>query len=367
MVTSLYVAPFVVAALISGGLTYSVIKVAQKFGWADFPSPRKVHTTPTPRLGGVAIVVAFLCLAIGYNLVSTRLNFGSAHIFMFDKKLFGALLGILILLVIGVVDDIRGMKPWQKLIGHFLAAAMVVAFGVSTNYIRLPGGLHVELTNLVYPITLFTHTYHFVVFGDLLTVFWIVLMINTMNFLDGLDGLASGVSLIAGIAIFFLSLSLGQPAAALLAIIFSGAVFGFLPWNFNPAKIFMGDSGSMFLGYMLGVLSVISGGKLATAFLVLGIPLLDVVWVVLRRLTHGKSPFVADRMHLHHRLLAIGFSQRQAVVILYFAAAAFGVVAVLSGTEEKIQALFWLLGIMAILIIVLLILQWRRGRTSVQE
>lgn len=365
MQLSLYVAPFVIAALISGGLTYSVIKVARKFGWADFPSPRKVHTLPTPRLGGVAIVLSFLLLAVGYNLISTRLDFGVNHIFIFDKRLFGTLLGVLILLVIGIIDDIRGMRPWQKLIGHFLAAFMVVLFGVGISYLRLPGGLHVELSNLVYPIYLFDHVYHFVVWSDLLTIFWIVLMINTMNFLDGLDGLASGVSVIASVAIFFLSLSLGQPAVALLAIIFSGSVFGFLPWNFNQAKIFMGDSGSMFLGFMLGVLAVISGGKLATAFLVLGIPLLDVIWVVLRRIFHGKSPFQADKMHLHHRLLAIGFSQRQAVIVLYFVAAAFGVVAVLSGTEAKIQALFWLLGVMVFFIMMLLFLTWRKGRLNV--
>lgn len=365
MQLSLYVAPFVIAALISGGLTYSVIRVAKKFGWADFPSPRKVHTSPVPRLGGVAVVLAFLFLTIGYNLISPRLDFGLHHIFMIDKKLFGALLGVVILLVIGIIDDIKGMKPWQKLIGHFLAAGAVVIFGIGISYIRLPGGLHLELSSLVYPIHLFNQTYHFVVWGDLLTIFWIVLMINTMNFLDGLDGLATGVSVIASVAIFFLSLSLGQPAAALLAIIFAGSVFGFLPWNFNPAKIFMGDSGSMFLGFMLGVLAVISGGKLATAFLVLGIPLLDVIWVVLRRIFHGRSPFLADKMHLHHRLLAIGFSQRQTVLILYVVAAAFGVVAVISGTEAKIQALYWLLGTMAVFIIILLFLTWRKGRLNV--
>lgn len=359
---NLYLAPFVIAALISGGLTYSVKKLAEKFGWADYPAPRKVHTKPTPRLGGVAIVVAFLCLAIGYNLISTRLNFTPFHIWVFDKRLFGTLLGVLILLIIGVIDDIRGLKPWQKLIGHILAAGMVVSFGVSISYLRLPGGLHLELTSLIYPITIFAHTYNFVVFGDLITLLWIVLMINTMNFLDGLDGLASGVSVIAGIAIFFLSLSLGQPAAALLAIIFSGAVFGFLPWNFNPAKIFMGDSGSMFLGFMLAVLSVISGGKLATAFLVLGLPILDVVWVIIRRLIYGQSPFSADKMHLHHRLLSIGLSQRQVVLVLYFVAAGFGTVAVLSSTATKIQALFWLLGLMAALIIFLIIMQWRKRR-----
>lgn len=360
MWTNLYLAPFVIAALISGGLTYYVKVIAQKLKLADFPSPRKIHTQPTPRLGGVAIVLTFIILVIGYNLISHRLDFTPFKIWLFDKRLFGALLGALILLITGIIDDIRGLKPWQKLIAHILAAGMVVLGGVSINFIRLPGGEHLELGNLVIPLQLFGQTYNFVVWGDLLTMFWIVLLINTMNFLDGLDGLAAGVSIIAGIAIFLLSLSLGQNAAALLSLIFAGSVFGFLPWNFNPAKIFMGDSGSMFLGYMLAVLSVISGGKLATAFLILGLPVLDVAWVVVRRIFHGASPFKADRLHLHHRLLLLGLTQRQTVIILYFVAAAFGTTAVISGTNEKIQALYFLLGLMATLVILIIILEWRK-------
>lgn len=359
---NLYFAPFILAALVSGGLTYYVKKFAEKLHLSDFPSPRKIHTMPTPRLGGVAIVLTFIVIAIGYNLITHRLDFTPFKIWDFDKRLFGALLGALILLIVGIVDDIRGLKPWQKLTGHILSGVAVVACGIGISYIRLPGGLHIELNQLTVPINLFHQTYNFVVWGDLLTIFWIVLLINTMNFLDGLDGLAAGVSVIAGISIFFLSLTLGQNSAALLCLIFAGAVAGFLPWNFNPAKIFMGDSGSMFLGYMLGVLSVISGGKLATAFLVLGLPVLDVGWVVIRRIFKGNSPFKADKMHLHHRLLGAGLSQRQAVMVLYFIAAAFGFIAVMSGTQEKIQALFWLLGLMVVIVISLIILQWRKRK-----
>ena len=358
----LYIAPLVIAALMTCGLTYSVKLLAERLGVFDEPGTRKIHPKAIPRLGGIAIVLAFLLTTTGYVLAANRLDFGSAKILIFDQKLIGALLGALVLLVVGIIDDIRGVKPWCKLFWHTMAAVLVVVFGLSISYIRLPAGLHIELTNLVLNYSLFGHVFHFVVWSNLLTVFWIVLMINTLNFLDGLDGLASGISVIAAIVIFFLSLSLGQPAAALLSLIFAGSVLGFIPWNFNPAKIFMGDSGSMFLGYMLAVLAVISGGKVATAFLVLGIPVMDVVWVALRRLFSGHSPFQADKFHLHHRLLAVGLTQRQAVLMLYLISAIFGTVAIFSQTAGKIQAIVWLLAVMGALAIVLIVLEWRKRR-----
>jgi len=363
-ILKLYLPPFAIAAIISGGLTYSVKILAEKFGFLDRLSPRKIHPKPIPRLGGVAIVVTFILLVIAYNLITPRLAFSPFQVFLFDKRLLGVLLGALVLLIVGVLDDIRNIAPWKKLFWHLVAACLVVAFGLGITYIRLPGGEHLNLDNFIIPVS-FLGKYHFqfVVWGDLLSIFWIVLLINTLNFLDGLDGLAGGISIIAATAIFFLSLSLNQPAAALLAIIFAGAVSGFLPWNFNPAKIFMGDSGSMFLGYMLGVLSIISGGKMATAFLVLGVPVLDVGWVVLRRLFKGKSPFEADKLHLHHRFLTAGLTQRQAVILLYLISIVFGIVAVSVGTREKIQAVWWLLGLMGALVIALIILEWKKRRT----
>jgi len=364
-----YLPAFVVAALICGGLTFYVKKMAEKFKLTDLPSPRKIHTKPIPRLGGVAIVITVIGLVLAYSLASQRLSFTSFHIWVFDKRLLGALIGAGILFIVGIIDDIWGMKPWQKLIGHLLAAAMVVVFGLSIDYVRIFSGHIIYLNSWIVPIALFGYHYTFVVWGDLLTIFWIILLINTVNFLDGLDGLAVGVSLIAGLSLFFLSLSLNQPAVALLAIIFSGALTGFLPWNFNPARIFMGDSGSMFLGYMLGILSIISGGKIATAFLILGLPLLDVIWVVSRRIFHGASPFAADKLHLHHRLLKIGLTQRQAVLVLYLIAAAFGVVAVvagISGTQTKVEAFLGLLGLMLALVIMLIVLEYRRRARNVE-
>ncbi len=357
-----YLPPFILAALITGGLTYYSKALAEKFGLLDAPAPRKVHARPTPRLGGMAIVGAFLLLLIAYTLASGRLDFSGLKIWFFDRYLFGVIIGLLIIAGVGILDDIRGVKPWKKLIWQIAASIVVVGFGVSISYIRLPFGLHVDLTGLNFAYNIFGHSFNVVFFADLVAVFWIVLLINTLNFLDGLDGLASGVSFITCAVIFFLAISLGQDANALLAILIAGVAFGFLPWNFNPAKIFMGDTGSMVLGYLLGILSIISGGKLATAFLVLGIPLLDVGWVVLRRLLTGHSPFQADSGHLHHRLLTAGLSQRQAVIFLYLIAAVFGTVAVLAGTTQKIQAILALMILMVIFALSLVILEYRKKR-----
>ncbi|MGA2666762.1 MAG: MraY family glycosyltransferase [Patescibacteria group bacterium] len=362
-----YLAPFVVAALISGGLTGYVKTLAAKLNLVDHPAPRKIHSKPVPRLGGVAIVLAFLIVLIGYALASPRLSFSPFKFWVVDKRLIGVLVGLIILLITGLIDDIKGVKAWKKLFWHIVAAAAVVAGGISISYLRLPFGSHINLTQIQFPIRLFDQTYHFVLWGDLLAVFWIVLLINTLNFLDGLDGLAAGVSVITGLVIFFLAISLGQDANALLAILIAGVAFGFLPWNFNPAKIFMGDSGSMALGFLLGVSSIISGGKLATAFLVLGIPVLDVGWVVLRRIIAGRSPFEADKGHFHHRLLTAGLSQRQAVIMLYLIASAFGVVAVIASTQEKIQAVISLVVLMLILAAILVYLGWRKKKRPAGE
>lgn len=353
-----YIQPLAVAAIITFGLTFSVKTIAERLRVLDIPAPRKIHTKPIPRLGGVAIVLAFLLVTIAYSFASPRFHFGLEKLLIFDQKMVGVWAGALILLIVGIIDDIRGVKPLSKLFWHIVAASLVVCFGLNISYIRLPFGEHLELTGTILTYSLWGLKIQFVLWANLVTIFWIVLLINTMNFLDGLDGLAGGVSAIAGLVIFFLSLSLGQTASALLAIIFSGCVLGFIPWNFNPAKIFMGDSGSMFLGFMLGVLSVISGGKVATAFLVLGIPVLDVGWVAFRRLMSGQSPFQADKYHLHHRLITAGLTQRQAVIMLYLVSAIFGVVAIFSQTEGKVYAFMWLLLVMGALAITLIVLEY---------
>ncbi|MFA6492828.1 MAG: MraY family glycosyltransferase [Patescibacteria group bacterium] len=359
-----YLPPFIISALICGGLTYYVKRLAEKLKLFDLPTPRKVHTSPLPRLGGVAIVVAFLIMIIGYTFASNRLNFGLSELLFVDQKIVGMVIGLLILLVVGIIDDIRGVAPLKKLFWQLLAAIIVVSFGVSISFLRLPFGNHIDLTNVQIHFCTFGDCFNIAILADLISIFWILLLINTFNFLDGLDGLATGISLISAMAIFFLSLSLGQDASALLAIIIAGTTIGFLPWNFNPARIFLGDSGSMTLGYLVAVLAMISGGKLATSFLVLGIPVLDVGWVVLRRVFKGKSPFLADKRHFHHRLLTAGLTQRQAVLLLYIISIVFGSVAVISKTQEKIAALVVLVGLTVALALILIVLELRKRRKN---
>ena len=361
----LYLPAFIISALICGGLTYYVKMIAIKLKLFDLPAPRKIHPNPLPRLGGVAIVLAFLIVLLGYVFASQRLNFGGGSFFQIDKKIIGMALGLIILLVVGVIDDIRGVAPLPKLFWQITSAVVVVAFGVSISFLRLPFGEHINLTEPVFNFCLSGKCFQIEILADLLSIFWIVLLVNTFNFLDGLDGLADGIALIGVGVIFFLSVSLGQDANALLAVIIAGVALGFLPWNFNPAKIFLGDSGSMALGYLLAVLAMISGGKLATSFLVLGIPVLDVGWVVLRRVFMGRSPMLADKKHLHHRLLTAGFSQRWAVIFLYIISLIFGLVALMSTTQTKITAMIILIGLMTTLAFFLVVLELkRRGRQN---
>lgn len=326
-------------AFVASLLLSPVIKgIALARGIVDQPGGRRINKQPIPRMGGIAIVLGFWLVVIVVSLVRPELlNFSNQIFLGIDRNLFGVLLGSLILVTAGVVDDIKGLSPAAKLVAQILAAACIPLFGIHIQWLAHPlGGPDIQL-----PLWLDTT----------LIVGWIVGMINVVNWLDGLDGLAAGVSGIAATILCFLSLALfvNQPATALIAIILAGATFGFLPYNVNPAKIFMGDTGSMFLGYILAILAVISGGKLATAGLVLGIPILDAAWVILRRLASGQSPWKADRRHLHHRLLDAGLSQRQTVFLYWVLSALFGSIALTSQTYGKVIAGTILIVLMAII------------------
>lgn len=306
---------------------------------------RDVHTKPTPRLGGVAIFASFIILVTGYLLLVPNTidfinvtNFGSI-----DKNILGLLLGSIIVIIGGAIDDIKDLSPFKKLLMQIIAAIIVVALGIKIHWFSNPlGGLNIELHNW---------SYFFI-------PLWIILMINAINWIDSIDGLASGISFIGAIVLFVLSFNLisvdpNQQVTALLAVIFAGSVLGFLPYNFNPAKIFLGDSGSMFLGFMLAVLAVISGAKVATAALVLGIPIIDAIWVIVRRLITHKPIWQADKYHLPHRFLLAGFNQRQTVVILYIVSCLFGLIALMADPMGKLWATALLLVIIILLIIYL--------------
>lgn len=329
-----YYLPFLFSFFVSIILTGFCRKIGIRFGIVSKPRPRDIHKKPIPRIGGIAIFVAFLIISLIFLLVGRR--------FGIDKHLIGIWIGGSVIALSMLFDDIFTLRPWQKFLFQFLAVFVVIASGIGINVLSNPFGQPLNLNSVYIPIvTLHGITYHFSLWSDLLTLVWLVGMMNILNFVDGVDGLAAGFSLIAAVTIFLLSISLkvNQPETAMISIILAGAVAGFLVWNFPPAKIFMGDSGSMFLGFMLGTLALISGGKLATTFLVLGFPIIDGLIVVGSRLRRHENPFTTpDKTHLHHRFLEAGFSQRQAVLSLYLIAILFAWVALRSGAQDKLIA-----------------------------
>lgn len=315
----IYLVPFAVALLTSFVLTPQIRKWALAHNIVAMPGERKIHTKPVAYLGGVAIFMGFLIPAIAFLPVS--------------RRFIALIVGISMLVVVGVIDDIKPVNPWYKLGWQILAACVVLAGGIGIQVITNPFGGVIDLTAGRFGVG----PYHVTPIGNLLTVLWIVGLVNVVNFMDGLDGLAAGVSAISAFVMFCLAVgsNVNQPEVAILAIITVGAALGFLPYNFFPAKIFMGDGGAYFLGTVLALLAIYSGGKLATAGLVLGFAIFDGVWAVVRRLLAKRSPFSADRHHIHHLLLDAGLSQRSAVLILYGVSASFGALALLGNAQVK--------------------------------
>ncbi|MFA7254279.1 MAG: MraY family glycosyltransferase [Patescibacteria group bacterium] len=297
-----------------------------------------------------------MLVSILFVLIGDGFKFSGASIFGLAPEFIGIILGTIILSFFMIIDDIKGLRAQNKLLVQIFVSLIIIASGVGINSLANPFGNPVDLNSIYIPIFSYQgQIYHFSLLSDLLTLVWLVGMMNVMNFVDGIDGLAGGLAGIAGLILFSLSMSfgVGQSATALLSIVLAGAAFGFLVWNFPPAKIFMGDSGSMFLGFILGVLPLISGGKLATSFLVLGFPIIDGLLVAAGRVIRGKNPATPDKTHLHHRFLTAGFSARQAVLFMYIIAAVFGWVALRSTTLAKAYSAGILVFLLVILIIVL--------------
>lgn len=293
--------------------------LARKYRIFDLPSARRIHASPTPRLGGIALFLGFI--------IALLIVFG------FDSRVLGiAVCGTLIFLL-GLADDIYNLNPVFKFTGQIAIASLAIFFGITIGNITNPFGGII----LLHPLL-----------DIVLTIVWMLLMINTVNFLDGLDGLATGVTAIVAFVLAVLSLFaiVNQPATAALAAILCGAALGFLYYNWHPAKIFMGDGGSHLLGFLLAAISIISGGKIATAVLALGLPVLDMLWSVIRRLKEGRSPFLADKLHLHHLLLSAGLRQPTVVIVFYALTIGFGTVALLSGTWAKLVGLAILILVM---------------------
>jgi UDP-GlcNAc:undecaprenyl-phosphate GlcNAc-1-phosphate transferase len=321
---------FLTAFVLAFVLTPLTARLAARFGWLDQPAPRRLHRTPTPRHGGIPLFLAFIA-ALAVTLPFPRTDEQEL------LRLFGLMLGLTVVAIVGAYDDTRELKAPPQFAAQILAAGIAVASGVVIRQIPSPFGLApLPLPEL---------------FAVAFTLFWIVGMMTTINWLDGLDGLAAGVTVIASAVLFIHTFELKQFSLALLPLALAGAALGFLIFNFPPAKIFLG-SGAYLLGFALAVLSIIGGAKVATALLVLAIPILDVAWQILSRVRAGRSPFEADRGHLHHRLYDFRISSRAIVALYYALTATFGALAlILPSPVYKLIALIVIgTGALAVLI-----------------
>ncbi len=326
---------FVIAFIFTFATTPLVRRFAYKIGAVDVPrDKRRVHKRPTPRIGGLAIIFGFLVAIISFNDSWT-------------KELVSILIGVGILGVLGIIDDCKELDAKLKFVVQIIAALVVVIFGDIRISVMSNPNVFSENPYIIFPQWL----------SITVTVLWIVFMTNAVNFIDGLDGLAAGVSAIMSMSLVFIAITYHEYEIALLGIALMGACFGFLPFNFNPAKIFMGDTGSMFLGYMLSVLSVQGMFKsyavisFAVPIIMLGLPLFDALFAMLRRLLTGKNPMSADRGHLHHRLYDMGFSQKQTVFILYAISGVLGITSILLAEQRFLRAMLLLISVLIFLLI----------------
>jgi UDP-GlcNAc:undecaprenyl-phosphate GlcNAc-1-phosphate transferase len=322
-VVPLVVAAFVAAALASLFLTPVVRRFAVRSGTVDHPNHRRVNVRPVPRGGGIAVAAAFLPIAALALILNDRLDILADTFSLDPGEVVALLLGGAVATVIGVLDDTLQLRARWQLLGQLAVAALAVAFGITVTFLANPFGS--DTIVLAEP------------FAIGFTVVWIVGMINSINFIDGLDGLSSGIALIAAATLGLISLTtaVAQPLVAVLCFTLAGSLLGFLRWNFHPASIFIGTSGVMFVGYTLALLSILGSAKVAVALLVLGVPIIDTFWIIVRRLATRRSPFTPDRGHIHHRLLDLGLTHGQTVVVIYAMCVALAILTfVLSGTGQ---------------------------------
>jgi UDP-GlcNAc:undecaprenyl-phosphate GlcNAc-1-phosphate transferase len=303
-----YLIIFTVSFIISLVISPLSLKLSEKLGVLALPGGRRKHPRPVPKLGGGPILVAYLAgIVLVYLLIPPV---GNDAI-----RLRGVLLGSLVVFIGGIIDDFREVSPWTQFAIQFLGAIIAMGHIIFIEVFTNPvSGSEIWIGWR--PLAL------------LVTAIWIVGIINSVNWLDGLDGLAAGVGTIAALLFAWHSLRLGQEAVAAFPLALAGALIGFLPFNFAPARLFLGTAGAYVLGYNLATLSILSPAKIATALLVLAIPILDGVWRVVDRLRRGKSPFYGDRGHLHFQLVDDGLPIRWIVVIYYFFSLTFGLVAI---------------------------------------
>lgn len=324
-----WVAAALITAMVVALITTPVVKtLAFRVGAVDIPKDnRRMHDHPIPRMGGLAIFFGFLLSVLIYVEITPQLT--------------GMLLGGVIIVVLGIFDDIYALGAKFKLMVQIAAALVAVLFGNVIQVLSNPNifsqQLWWELGWLEYPVT----------------VIWIVAITNAVNLIDGLDGLACGVSTISSLTMLVISLAVADGPVAVVMAALAGGCIGFLPYNLNPAKIFMGDTGSTFLGFILAVMSIQGLFKFytiisfAVPFLMLGLPIFDTCFAFIRRIAHGQSPMHPDRSHVHHRLIDMGFNQKQAVAVLYIISAILGLCAVVLTTSGELKAMMLLLALCA--------------------
>ncbi len=313
----------VIGLLVASVLTPAIQRLATEFRVLDHPGGRRIHQAPTPRLGGIAIYLAFIAAVLvslpverpaRLVLEAGRIIVTIPYVAAIDRPILGLLLGTTLITLLGILDDVRGVSPLGKLLGQIVAAMVVLPFGINMDVLTNPLGGMVFVGPL----------------GSALTVAWLVALCNVMNLVDGIDGLAAGIATIAGATLLVASYQREDVGTAMLAAALMGGTLGFLRYNFNPARIFLGDAGSMLLGYILGSLSVLGTYKSYTALSLLvplaalGVPVADTALAIVRRWRKGRPIFQADTEHLHHRLLRRGLSQRQTALVLYLVTAVLG-------------------------------------------
>lgn len=318
-----YFVAFIVALAVAYFITPQVKQLAIRVGALDAPDARKVHTTLIPRMGGLAIYAGFVLAVLA-----------SMHV---NREIFGLLAGGTTILIIGIIDDMKTLSAKVKLAGQILAAIVLVLFDIRIEWLTNPFGdmLYVEYLSIP------------------LTILWVVGLTNTVNLIDGLDGLAAGVSTIAAITILLVAVQQNFWTVAVLMAALAGSALGFLQHNFNPAKIFMGDTGSMFLGFMLAAVSVLGTVKSAATIamivpiVALGLPIMDTAFAIIRRYSNGQPIFKPDKGHLHHRLLAMGLTQKQAVLLMYVISGCLGLSAIALTEVNKGFALLIIIVLLA--------------------
>ncbi|HET9522000.1 MAG TPA: MraY family glycosyltransferase [Candidatus Limnocylindrales bacterium] len=330
------IAAFVAAAVIAFVLTPLVRNIALRVDVVDRPDHRRVNVVPIARGGGVAIATAFIVVALAISVANSAWHFLPLPFAVDVGSLVALILGGALAAAFGVLDDYFDLRARWQFAGQLGLALLALALGIAIDSVNNPFGPGQLRFDGPFAIGF--------------TILWVSGMINSINFIDGLDGLSSGVALIAAVTLGTISLTtqVSQPFVAVLCFALAGALLGFLRWNFQPASVFAGTSGVMFVGYTLALLSILGTAKVAVALLVLGVPIIDAFWIIVRRLSQRRSPFSPDRGHLHHRLLDTGLSHRQTVLLIYVICIVLGAMSLLLTGASQVFAfagVFLLIGL----------------------